>query len=836
VVFLRSFFFSALIFLVVCADGFSPAAAQTPDPQTGSQPAAKPDSKPTAVQPSATKPPVSKKKPAPATSAKPAKKPVHTASRRNTPRLRRMRQAFVASATLKPMARQLLQDRTPQAYAGVEAFARKHSAEDAGSLAWLAVGYARYLDHDYAQAIDPLNRAKPHAGDIGDYVAYYLAASYLASGRTPEAVAALSSFDETFPDSLLARDAHVLYASALLTDNRPKDAIALLEKDREPIRSDIELVLGRAYAAAGDPAKAVTVLRHLYFTLPLSPEAASAQSELQKLASTPGVSPPTFEDQRTRADLLAHAKKYSDAADAYRDLLRAAIPADKPFIQLALAEMLHHSNQDREAKQLLNSVQIAAPEIAAERLYDLGEMQRAADQDDAFLQTVADIRKASPTSPFLEQALLNAGNIYLLRKDYDNAIASYREIDQRFPTSPRAHYAHWKTAWLTFRQGRNAEAKALFEQQVAFYPDSNEAPAALYWRARLAEEDGDTALATAFYQKINDRFRNYYYGPSARQREDQLLAAADSAKADPEKNDPPSADRPSSDVPKSDAPSTDPTKNDPPKTDASRNDPPKANPPHYVILDRIPPLSTKPITDDFAPEDNLRVQKARLLENGGLLDFAVRELRAAAEEEKGSWLPAEIARMYIDVGRYDVAVETLKRAVPSYFAIDLAALPRSYWEALFPKPYWADLRKFSSANALDPYMVASLIRQESEFNPNAVSNKNALGLMQLLPSVGKGVAKQEKLKHFSTQQLFTPAVNLQLGTRYFRSMVDQFGGFEYALAAYDAGDDRVRDWQAAGKYRDIYEFVESIPFTETREYVQAIMRNANVYRQLYGAP
>jgi len=178
----------------------------------------------------------------------------------------------------------------------------------------------------------------------------------------------------------------------------------------------------------------------------------------------------------------------------------------------------------------------------------------------------------------------------------------------------------------------------------------------------------------------------------------------------------------------------------------------------------------------------------------------------------------------------------LKRAVPSYFAVDLSALPRSYWEALFPKPYWTDLKKFSSANALDPYMVASLIRQESEFNPAAQSNKNALGLMQLLPRVGKTVAKQEKLKHFSTQQLFTPAINLQLGTRYFRSMVDQFGGFEYALAAYNAGDDRVKDWQAAGKYRDIYEFVESIPFTETREYVQAIMRNANVYRQLYGAP
>ena len=716
-----------------------------------------------------------------------------------------MHQAFVASTTLKPMARQLLQDRSPQAYAGVETFARKNSAEDAGSLAWLAVGYARFLDHDFPKAIDALSRAKPYAGDIGDYVAYYLAASYLESGRTPEAVAALSSFDENFPQSLLSRDAHVLYAGALLTDHRPKDAVALLENDRVPFRSDLELVLGRAYAAAGDPAKAVTVLRNLYFSLPLSPEAATAQSELLKLASAPGVPPPSFDERKTRADILARAKKFPDAADAYRDLLRDAATVDKPAIQLALAEALHHSGQDREAKPLLASIQITSPDIAAERLWDLGEMQRAANDDDGFLKTVAEIRQTAPASPWLEQALLYAGNIYLLRHDNDNAIAAYREIEQRFPTGPRAPYSHWKASWLSLRQGRTADAKTGFEQQIALYPTSNEVPAAIYWRARLAEEDGNFEMASAFYQKITERFRNYYYGPLARERAGKLPAA-------------------------NAAPSRSPD-SDPPGNDTRNGDPP-----HFVILDRIPPLSAAPITDSAAPEDSLRVQKARLLENGGLLDFAIRELKAAAEEEKGSWLPAEIARMYIEVGRYDIAVETLKRAVPSYFAVDLSALPRPYWEALFPKAYWPDLKQFSSANALDPYMVASLIRQESEFNPAAVSNKNAIGLMQLLPKVGKGVAKQEKLKHFSTQQLFTPAVNLQLGTRYFRSMVDQFGGFEYALAAYNAGDDRVRDWQAAGKYRDIQEFVESIPFTETREYVQAIMRNANVYRQLYGAP
>jgi soluble lytic murein transglycosylase len=109
--------------------------------------------------------------------------------------------------------------------------------------------------------------------------------------------------------------------------------------------------------------------------------------------------------------------------------------------------------------------------------------------------------------------------------------------------------------------------------------------------------------------------------------------------------------------------------------------------------------------------------------------------------------------------------------------------------------------------------------------------------MQLLPKVGKGEAKAAHMKGFSTSSLFAPSINIQLGTHYFREMVTQYNGqVEYALAAYNAGSNRVDDWRQSGHYRDIQEFVESIPFTETREYVQAIVRNAKVYERLYPRP
>jgi soluble lytic murein transglycosylase len=699
-----------------------------------------------------------------------------------------MRQAFVASASLRPMAQQLLQDRSLPAYSGVQAYARTHAKEDAGALAWLVLGYAHVLDRDYAKAIEPLSRAKIHAGDLGDYVAYYLGISYLQTGHNAEALANLADFAKAHPDSLLVRDAQVSYADALLLEGQAGEAATLLEKIRVPTRSDLEFALGRAYAASGQTAKAAETLANIYYTMPGAAEADAAFAELKKLPSAPS---PTITQLGTRAEGLISRKRYAEAADEYRSLANTVSLDDRPRMQLALADALHRSGKNRDAKLVLTSLGNVTGELNAQRLYLLGQVAWAANDNDTFYRTVGELRQAEPTSSWLEQALLSAANLHLVHHEYDQALDSFREAQQRFPNGPRASYVHWKAAWLTLRQGRNEDAKKAFEEQIALYPTGAETPAALYWRARLAEEDNQFVMARAFYEKLSDRYRNFYYAELARQRMKHLPATTDAAAVTP-----------------------------------------------YALLDHVPPLNDSgKIVEMEPPADELRVQKAQLLGNGGLVDFAVRELQAAAATTGGSWAPAETAQLYVETGHYDRAIEYMKHSAPNYFALDIPDLPRKYWEALFPKPYWTDLKRSSATNGLDPYLVASLIRQESEFNPNAVSRANAVGLMQLLPKTGKAVAKEVKLKRYNASQLYTPAVNMQLGTRYFRGMVDKFGGsFEYALAAYNAGSDRVDEWLAQGKYRDPEEFVESIPFTETREYVQAILRNASVYKQLYGTP
>jgi soluble lytic murein transglycosylase len=695
-----------------------------------------------------------------------------------------MKRAFVASSDLKVMARQLVQVRTPAAYSGVEDYARRHPGSDAGALAWLAVGYARVQDRQYAEAIASLEKAKPRAGELFDYVRYLEAVCYAGQGNSAKVTDLLKSFDAEAPESIFQNDVVDIYGSALLAQNRAPDAIVYLEAHRVPQRASVELALGRSYLHSAHPEKGMEILKHLYFTMPTSDQAADAATLLTASGSALEGS---YADEKTRADLLAKSGRWNDAVRAYRLLEGLAPVTELPAVEISLAAALRHTNEV-ESRSLLGQVQ-AVGEANAQRLYQLGEIARNDSRKDAVVENLERMRQSCAASPWFEQALISGANMYLLDRNYDRAIDLFREAQQRFPGSARASYSHWKAAWLTYRLGRSADAKRDFENQVAWYPDRPEVPAALYWRARIAEDEKDYELARAWYTKLGERFHNYYYGYLGRERLAALPAVAVNA--------------------------------------ALRQD---------ATLAHIPEMKAAgPEAQELEPPPNqLRAEKSRLLVNAGLNEFAIRELQAEQGGQGARWATLQIARIYADGGETHRAIQFLKKALPGYYSIDLAGLPRAYWEILFPKIYWSDLQHQAQANALDPYLVASLIRQESEFNPNALSHANACGLMQLLPKVGKGEAKAAHLKGFSTSSLFAPSINIQLGTHYFREMVSQYNGqVEYALAAYNAGSNRVDDWLQSGRYRDVPEFVESIPFTETREYVQAIVRNARVYERLY---
>jgi soluble lytic murein transglycosylase len=706
-----------------------------------------------------------------------------------SPRLRRMARVFHASKDLRPMAQQLVENRTPQAYAGVEKYALRHSRDDAGALAQLVLGYAHVLDNDYAKAIPALQKAQRAKTELGDYVDYWLASAQAASGDSLQALVTSQDFALRHPESLFTREAEIIAANAMVASGNTPGAIELLEKHRSPLRADTEIALAHAYEQAGDAQKAVDTFRWIYFTLPLSPQSAAADFELQKLARQALLPPPSFTDRKTRADLLLQSHHFSDAAVEYQALVKDAPPDALPAVQVSLGGALWHSGKFSEARDLLERMPEPPAELGAQRLYYLIELYRPDAQK--VEEALAALRANHPESPWLEEALLSTANMYVL-KDNARAQQEFAELAERFPRGRHAPYASWRAAWLQSQLSGDAAAKTAFERHIELFPASSESGAAVYWRGRLAEKESDMPTAGAYYSAASEDYRHSYYAVRSRQRLALLKKNSQPASTQPQLEEP--------------------------------------------LLEKIqPPEPPKNVSVD-PPEDNLRLQRSRLLENCALVDFAVRELQAAGNLTGANWAMAEAAHLYSEEGRDDRAIEVVKKALPGYFLFQISDLPQNFWQGLFPRPYWDNLKRYSAENRLDPYVVASLVRQESEFNPLAVSRADAIGLMQILPPTGKKLAHQVKVKGFNSSMLLDPAINLRLGSRYVRDLLDKYGGkLEYALAAYNAGPERVDEWLKT-PYRDVDEFVESIPFTETREYVQAIVRNAEMYREIYPAP
>jgi soluble lytic murein transglycosylase len=143
------------------------------------------------------------------------------------------------------------------------------------------------------------------------------------------------------------------------------------------------------------------------------------------------------------------------------------------------------------------------------------------------------------------------------------------------------------------------------------------------------------------------------------------------------------------------------------------------------------------------------------------------------------------------------------------------------------------LIEFSKTNGLDPSLVAALIRQESGFNPRATSPVGARGLMQLMPSVGRTIARSKRIPGYTDESLYDPAINIQLGTQHLSGLFRRTSNVERVLAAYNAGESRVARWINKGGAGDPEMFTERIPFVETRDYVRSIVRNRAFYRELY---
>jgi soluble lytic murein transglycosylase len=387
-------------------------------------------------------------------------------------------------------------------------------------------------------------------------------------------------------------------------------------------------------------------------------------------------------------------------------------------------------------------------------------------------------------------SLNSAGNYFVRKNDWITAARYYELLAGLFGQSEWGEQAHWRHAWAYYLQKDESNARRAFTEHLSRYPHSPHVPAALYWLGRLAESAGAFHEASQIYAALESRFNQSYYAAQARSRRASFGTASAGG----------SADFPQwSEV--------------------------------AMIAGQLRPLESPPVKfcAPIPPGESLRRFEA--LSSLGLDDLAEQFVKQTlADRPKDSDLILALSRLEAQEGDLASALLHMVRLLGNYTDFGFSALPKEIWELLYPRAYWDLVQKEARARGADAFLAMGLIRQESAFDPRAISSANARGLMQVLPQTAAHGRRQRRT---AARRLLEPAYNIRVGMNYLEQLTKAFGGnMEEALAAYHAGEIRVSDWLNSRSYREPAEFMESIPIASTRAYVERVLRDAAIYRQL----
>lgn len=630
---------------------------------------------------------------------------------------------------------------------------------------------------------------------IEDYALFMKGEFLEKRGELIEAASVFSEVFSQYPDSVLRKKALLRSGDLYLASGKIEKAIELYKRflssyPKDRLTPVVLYELGLAYVLKEELSTAYDYFTRIWIHYPVSKEARKAKNMMEWISnSVQDLGPITYKDLYIRAGRLYDAALYREALIEYRKILSIRDKdIDKNMemeINFRIAKCLYNLRRSEEAERVMESFlrRYSSYPRASEVLYWLGRNYLRQGKEKEFIRSSHKYIKKYRKNRRVPEVMYRLGIIYSDRGEIKKAISLYNRIMRKYPKSRYASESQWAKGWLFYKRGKFKKALQVFQSIIRDGRPFSDIPRAFYWKAktlyRLKDRKGMKKtlcnLCRTYRGSFYCTFTTYYYAPSC---------PAEVSLRDSDRE-------------------------------------------HDAVV-------MEDGWSDIIRADGDRFDsKIQFLLYLGLKDEALEEIKQSGrigrmQRDK----VVNLANMLYSMGEYYMSLRILYSNLPSSTIYRLGEMNMDIWRLIYPEGYSEVVTTYSETFRLDPFLVYALIREESRFNRKAISPTGAVGLMQLMPKTASTLAGGLTINR---ESLFVPERNISLGTRYFSALLKRFdGNIILAIAAYNAGPVAVARWVTEREGFDLDEFIEDIPYRETRNYVKRVFKSYVEYHRIKG--
>ncbi|MFQ5431387.1 MAG: tetratricopeptide repeat protein [Nitrospinota bacterium] len=675
---------------------------------------------------------------------------------------------------------------------------------DAGSNEWLKAratymaGYALLKSGRDQEALETLSSITDNIL-VGDYALAHIARIQSNKENYEQVVETTAQIRERFPSSPVLRETAMIEAEALVKTGKRDKAVKHLQRyiKSKPEDGHKPLwMLARLLEDAGRLDEAYKTYQRIFYRHPQTDLAEPARGETVRLYNEHRGKFRTGEPSKKlkRVKTLIKERQYESAELYIRTIDMSKLDKEmqaKMLIQRARA--LDKMNRDEKAIKIYRRVieKFSETKSRPRAIYSLARLQWNLGNGKIAMNLMDTLSAEYPKHKRAPTALYVSGKIDDKNGNRERAISKWMRVVEEYPKSDIAPTCLWNVGWSRYRQGNYIKAQNAFSLFAEKYPDSDELKKALYWHGRAIIDSGDRVEKIEQFETLMEKFPNSYYTILAESMDNSLY------------------------------------------TQMIRFYP------NEDMLDEILESNIVVAVKKYQKKPELDpIQQWALYSSRNWVSLGFKErakplldMIADGMDSKNGHL-IWLGYQYFRAGLYSDMFWRLDMVMAKKNVDDNQK--QFLMNVMYPVPHWKTIRSEAEKYNVDPMLVLAIMRQESRFDAEVVSRANARGLMQIIPPTGKRISKQLSMNDYTDELLHDPQVNIRMGVYYLSTLLRRTGGeLAPALASYNAGMSVVNKWLKRLPYDDVSEFIETIPYPETRGYVKNVLRNYGVYQDIY---